>query len=125
MTVVNSTLSGNFAGQLGGAIATFGSATLTHVTIAGNTAKVGGGINMGPNAVRVLHRLGLGPGLDRDGVRPLFTHQRRWQDGSTLQKSPLNPLCEQLYGAPHMTFHRRDLLAVIATGLPSERTVVE
>jgi salicylate hydroxylase len=83
--------------------------------------EVGGGINLGPNAVRVLYRLGLGPRLDREGVRPLVTHQRRWQDGCTLQRAPLNPLCEQLYGAPHLTLHRRDLLAVIASGLPSER----
>jgi len=82
--------------------------------------EVGGGINMAPNAVRVLHRLGLGPGLDRDGVRPHFTHQRRWQDGRTLQKAPLNPLCEQLYGAPHLTIHRRDLLATIASRFPNE-----
>jgi salicylate hydroxylase len=83
--------------------------------------EVGGGINMGPNAVRVLQRLGLGPALDRDGVRPLFTHQRRWQDGRTLQWAVLNPLCEQLYGAPHLTIHRRDLLAAIASGFPSDR----
>jgi salicylate hydroxylase len=82
--------------------------------------EVGGGINMGPNAVRVLRRLGLGSPLDHDGVRPLVTHQRRWQDGRTLQTAPLNPQCEQLYGAPQLTLHRRDLLAVIASGLPSE-----
>src|SRR5438067_5071857 len=81
---------------------------------------IGGGINMGPNAVRVLRRLGLGPGLDRVGVRPLTTHQRRWQDGRTLQKAPLNPLCETLYGAPHVTIHRADLLAVIAAAFPVE-----
>ena len=83
--------------------------------------EVGGGINMAPNAVRILHRLGLAEGLDREGVRPRFTHQRRWQDGRTLQRSPLNPLCEELYGAPHMTIHRADLLAVIASGFPAER----
>jgi salicylate hydroxylase len=83
--------------------------------------EVGGGINMGPNAVRILRRLGLGPGLDRDAVRPLSTHQRRWQDGRTLQYSPLNPLCEELYGAAHMTLHRADLLAVIAAPFPAER----
>jgi salicylate hydroxylase len=83
--------------------------------------EVGGGINMGPNAVRVLRRLGLGPRLDRDAVLPLGTRQRRWQDGRTLQQEPINPLCEQLYGAPQMTLHRRDLLAVIASGLPRER----
>ena len=83
--------------------------------------QIGGGINMGPNAARVLRRLGLGAGLDREGVRPIGTHQRRWQDGRTLQQAPLNPRCEELYGAPHITIHRADLLAVIAAGLPSER----
>jgi len=83
--------------------------------------QIGGGINMGPNAARVLRRLGLGAGLDREGVRPLGTHQRRWQDGHTLQRAQLNPQCEQLYGAPHITIHRADLLAVIAAGLPQER----
>ncbi len=81
--------------------------------------EIGGGINMGPNAIRVLRRLGLAEGLDREGVRPIGTHQRRWQDGRTLQRAPLNPLCEELYGAPHMTIHRADLLAVIATGFPA------
>lgn len=83
--------------------------------------EVGGGINMGPNAVRVLRGLGLGPGLDREGIRPIGTHQRRWQDGHTLQQARLNPLCEELYGAPHMTLHRADLLAVIASGFPAGR----
>jgi salicylate hydroxylase len=82
--------------------------------------EVGGGINMGPNATRVLRRLGLAEGLDREGVRPAGTHQRRWQDGRTLQRAPLNPLCDELYGAPHMTLHRADLLAVIAAGFPAE-----
>jgi salicylate hydroxylase len=82
--------------------------------------QIGGGINMGPNAVRILRRLGLTAGLDREGVCPLFTHQRRWQDGRTLQRAPLNPLCEELYGAPHITIHRADLLSVIASGLPAK-----
>ncbi|MGH7305066.1 MAG: FAD-dependent monooxygenase [Candidatus Rokuibacteriota bacterium] len=83
--------------------------------------EVGGGINMGPNAARVLYRLGLGDALDREAVRPLSTHQRRWQDGRTLQRAPLNPLCEELYGAPHLTVHRADLLALIASGFSPER----
>ena len=83
--------------------------------------QIGGGINMGPNAARILYRLGLGAGLDRDGVRPVTSHQRRWQDGRTLQRAALNPLCEKLYGAPHITIHRADLLAAIAAGFPAER----
>jgi salicylate hydroxylase len=83
--------------------------------------QIGGGIQIGPNAMRVLRRLGLGAGLDRAGVRPISTHQRRWLDGRTLQRAPLNPQCEELYGAPYMTIHRADLLAVIAAGFPAER----
>jgi len=83
--------------------------------------EVGGGINMGPNAARILYRLGLGDALDREAVRPASTHQRRWQDGRTLQRAPLNPLCEELYGAPHLTVHRADLLSIIASGFPPER----
>src|SRR5712692_6250669 len=83
--------------------------------------EVGGGINMAPNATRILRQLGLAAGLDREGVRPVGTHQRRWQDGRTLQRAPLNPLCEELYGAPHLTVHRADLLSIIASGFPAER----
>ena len=75
--------------------------------------EVGGGINMGPNAARILYRLGLGAALDREAVRPASTRQRRWQDGRTLQQAPLNPLCEELYGAPHLTVHRAALLSII------------
>jgi len=83
--------------------------------------EVGGGINMGPNATRILYGLGLGPALDREAVRPLSTHQRRWQDGRTLQRAPLNPRSEELYGAPHLTVHRADLLSIVASGFPPER----
>ena len=58
--------------------------------------EVGGGINMGPNAGRILYRLGLGAALDREAVRPASARQRRWQDGRTLQRAPLNPRCGEL-----------------------------
>src|SRR5215813_13787795 len=45
--------------------------------------EVGGGINLGPNAARILYRLGLGEALDREAVQPIGVHQRRWQDGRT------------------------------------------
>src|SRR5258708_16138104 len=84
-------------------------------------SHIGGGINMDRNAARNLLQLGLGEGLLREGVRPHSTHQRRWDDGRTLQRAPLNPQCEELYGAPHITIHRADLLAVLSSGLPRGR----
>ncbi|HUN39926.1 MAG TPA: FAD-dependent monooxygenase [Acetobacteraceae bacterium] len=88
---------------------------------ASELTTIGGGINLGPNAVRVLYRLGLRAGMEREGVRPLTHHQRRWDDGRTLAYTAINPHAEARYGAPHITIHRADLLRVIASAFPPER----
>ena len=83
--------------------------------------EVGGGISISPNGVRILQRLGLGPSLARDGVLPRFTLFRRWQDGRILQRSVVNPMIEEMFGAPFYAFHRADLQRMLASALPPER----
>jgi 2-polyprenyl-6-methoxyphenol hydroxylase-like FAD-dependent oxidoreductase len=83
--------------------------------------EVGAGIQISPNASRLLHRLGLAAALDRCGVRPVAVHQRRWDDGRTLQRGPLGEAVEAAFGAPYYHFHRADLLGVLAGGLPTDR----
>ena len=83
--------------------------------------EVGAGIQISPNASRLLHRLGLGSALDRTGVRPVAVHQRRWDDGRTLQRAPLGEAMEAAFGAPYYHFHRADLLKALADALPPER----
>jgi 2-polyprenyl-6-methoxyphenol hydroxylase-like FAD-dependent oxidoreductase len=82
-------------------------------------SEVGAGIVLTPNAVRVLHGLGLADALEKFGVAPLAWRQRRWDDGRTLLVSPLN----RAAGAPAMfyTFYRPDVIAMLAGQLPSER----
>ena len=53
---------------------------------AASIGEIGAGIQISPNASRLLIRLGLKPALDAAGVRPLAVHQRRWDDGRTLQR---------------------------------------
>ena len=53
--------------------------------------EIGAGIQISPNASRLLHRLGLKPAMDAVGVRPRAVHQKRWDDGRTLQRAPLGP----------------------------------
>jgi salicylate hydroxylase len=84
-------------------------------------AEIGAGIQISPNASRLLHRLGLKPAMDQFGVRPLAVHQRRWQDGRTLQRAPLGPEVEELFGAPYYHFHRADLVNLLADAVPRER----
>jgi salicylate hydroxylase len=84
-------------------------------------SEVGAGINIGPNASRLLFRLGLRPELDKVAFRSQFMHQRRWQDGRTLTRTPLGGQIEAAFGAPHMIFHRGELHSVLAKAFPSDR----
>jgi 2-polyprenyl-6-methoxyphenol hydroxylase-like FAD-dependent oxidoreductase len=84
-------------------------------------SEVGAGIQVSPNASRVLHRLGLADELARMGVRPLAWHQRRWDDGRTLLRADLGDAIVEAFGFPHYQMHRADLLRTLAGALPPER----
>ena len=83
--------------------------------------ELGAGIQISPNAARLLHRLGLKAAMDAIGVLPRAVHQRRWDDGRTLQRAPLGPDVEAAFGAPYYHFHRADLANLLADALPKER----
>ena len=87
-------------------------------------SEIGAGIQISPNASRLLHRLGLRPAMDRVGVFPQAIHQRRWDDGRTLQHAPLGPEVERAFGAPYYHFHRADLANLLADALPAGRVRV-
>jgi salicylate hydroxylase len=84
-------------------------------------SEVGAGINIGPNASRILIRLGLGEECARVAFRSPYFHQRRWQDGRTLTRTPLGDAIAKEFGAPHMIFHRGELHALLAKAVPAER----
>jgi salicylate hydroxylase len=83
--------------------------------------EIGAGIQISPNASRLLVRLGLKPAMDRVGVRPAAVNQRRWDDGRTLQRAPLGPEVETAFGAPYYHFHRGDLAELLGGAMPAER----
>ena len=84
-------------------------------------SEVGAGINISPNASRILNRLGLGEECARVAYRSPFFHQRRWDDGRTLTKARLATDIEREFGAPHHIFHRGELHALLAKPVPRER----
>ncbi len=83
--------------------------------------EIGAGVQVSPNASRVLHGLGLADALARTGVRPLAWHQRRWDGGRTLLRTPLAGPLEARFGFPHYQMHRADLLAALAEAIPPHR----
>jgi len=84
-------------------------------------AEIGAGIQISPNASRILLRLGLRAAMDALGTRPRAVHQRRWDDGRILQRAPLGPEVEAAFGAPYYHFHRADLVNLLAEALPQGR----
>lgn len=84
--------------------------------------EIGAGIQISPNASRLLYRYGLAPEMDRYGVRPRAVHQKRWDNAATLQRALLGPEVEARFGAPYFHFHRGDLAALLANAIPAERT---
>src|SRR5271169_5840660 len=84
-------------------------------------SEVGAGVQISPNASRVLHRLGLAEALAKTGVKPLAWHQRRWDNGRTLLRTPLAEAMEATFGSPHYQMHRADVLDALGRALPEER----
>lgn len=82
--------------------------------------EVGAGVQLAPNATRLLHRLGLEDRLRDTAVRPRAIEMRRWEDNSVLRRIPLGAQCEQRFGAPYYTVHRADLHRALLERLPQE-----
>jgi 2-polyprenyl-6-methoxyphenol hydroxylase-like FAD-dependent oxidoreductase len=76
--------------------------------------EVGAGIQISPNASRLLGRYGLGDPMARVAVRPSAIVFRRWQDGRVLGREELGEAVESQYGAPYYHFHRADLINLLA-----------
>jgi salicylate hydroxylase len=79
---------------------------------------VGAGVQLGPNATRVLRRLGLGDPLEEVGFRPDAIRLLRWEDSSSLTEQPLAAAVEREFGSPYYTLYRPDLVDLLTGALP-------
>lgn len=77
-------------------------------------SEVGAGIQLGPNATRILREWDLlrGP-LAEQVVAPARLRVRDGTDGAGLGVLELGAAMEQRYGAPYLTVHRADLQAAL------------
>lgn len=80
--------------------------------------EIGAGIQISPNASRILERLGLASAMRQYGVRPVAVQIRRWDDGRILARQLLGDECERMFGAPYYHFHRAELLDLLLAHLP-------
>src|SRR5690242_21927548 len=74
--------------------------------------ETGAGIQLSPNATRILIDLGLGPRLRSDVFVPEAVAIKS-ATGGTLARIPLGEEAEERYGAPYWSIHRADLQAAL------------
>ena len=76
-------------------------------------AEVGAGLQMAPNATRVLRQWGLLGQVAAAGVMPRRLVFRDALDGSVLTSAPLDERFTARYQAPYVVIHRSDLLTIL------------
>jgi salicylate hydroxylase len=79
--------------------------------------SVGAGIQISPNAARVIASLGMRYELAEIGTRPQRVVTRRWDDDRVLAEVPLGDAVVERFGEPYFNVFRPDLIALLAGAL--------
>lgn len=77
--------------------------------------EIGAGIQVTPNAVKVLKQLGLEKELQEVGFLPEALVGRNWENANELFRIPLKNECPRLYGAHFYHVHRADLHRILSS----------
>lgn len=83
-------------------------------------ADIGAGIQLAPNAMTVLQRLGLAEALAGDAVEPRALIIRDGPSGRALTVIPLRAEARRRYGAPYCVIHRADLQRILSEAAEAE-----
>src|SRR6266853_6562086 len=79
--------------------------------------RIGAGIQMMPNSIKVLRGIGVEERLRRTAFQPYSHLNREWDTGRVMRELPMP---ETLFGAPYLCMHRADLHEALAAVVPAE-----
>ena len=81
-------------------------------------ARIGAGIQMMPNSMKVLRQIGVEQPLRQRAFQPYSHLNRVWDTGEVMRELPMP---ESLYGAPYLCMHRAVLHEALAAVVPPSR----
>ena len=87
---------------------------------ASQLGEVGAGLQLAPNATKVLGNLGLGDAIAEVAFEPTDIVSLNWDDGALRFREPLKAVTAERYGSPYMMAHRADLHALLSGVTPAE-----
>ncbi|MEM1378172.1 MAG: FAD-dependent monooxygenase [Pseudomonadota bacterium] len=85
--------------------------------------EVGAGIQLSPNATKILFKLGMTSALNAVASAPRAIDVYGGVDASLIASIPLGATAEKRYGAPYYVIHRADLQRILANACERENRV--
>jgi 6-hydroxynicotinate 3-monooxygenase len=83
-------------------------------------SRLGAGIHLGPNVMKIMRRMGIEDALNAIGSHPDYWHSKDWRTAELLSAIPLGDYALRRYGATYLTVHRGDfhslMTAAVAPG---------
>ena len=79
--------------------------------------EVGAGIQLSPNAMRVMRALGLEAEVRTAGFEPEALEFRDGHTGARVFAITVGPEAERRWGAPYLHIHRADLVEILRRSL--------
>jgi salicylate hydroxylase len=86
-------------------------------------SEVGAGLQLSPNASRILIELGLGPALRRVATEPERVSVRAVRSGDRIGEVALGSFVRERFGAPFWVVHRADLQRILLDAVRSETSI--
>lgn len=83
-------------------------------------AEFGAGVQLSPNATRILDRLGVLADIRAAGVEPGAVRVRRARDGADIVRFPLGAHAAERYGGPFLLVLRPTLQGILVTRAEAE-----
>lgn len=80
-------------------------------------SRLGAGIHVGPNVMKILRRIGCEDAMNTMGSHPDFWYSRDWKSGEAISQIPLGDFAVKEYGASYLTVHRGDFHALLTAAL--------
>ncbi len=87
--------------------------------------EVGAGVQLSPNAMKVLMALGLDRGVVSNAFEPERHVVRSWKSGKVISATQMKGVYNHQFGAGYYGFHRHDLHAALLEPIPRERITLD
>jgi salicylate hydroxylase len=86
---------------------------------ASQLGEIGAGVQLAPNALKVLRFLGLEQRAGEVGFEPAAHVVRNWKTSDVLAYTPYKGTLEKVFGAAYYGYHRADLHEILRSAVPA------